>query len=287
MLAGRPEFLGKARHHRNTHAKRFRALLKRLQSGDTGRLAAAVDAWVSDCLAAHPDAQRLIISDEDLSSGYGPGACHEKFPVKPTRTQYAADPVPRPAPIVSLLDDHVREAWTPGRVKVLIVLRNQVDWLASLYSQLSNRIVDASQRDFEFQVERIVAAGDPYLDWSAWVADLRQALGDDNVCVLLMEEIRSAGFWSRLAGFTGLDDVPVEALASGDLAGLNVRATGDGWGIRRLTYRAVLARLRGLRGRGRTFRLTGPLRDRIRDHVAPCNARLAGQLGRDLGSFGY
>ena len=57
----------------------------------------------------------------------------------------------------------LKEEWRKefgGDVKILIVLRNQVNFLLSLYSQFSLYNLDASQEDFEIQIRKLIE--DPY-----------------------------------------------------------------------------------------------------------------------------
>ncbi len=98
------------------------------------------------------------------------------------------------------LDERV---WREGDVKALLVLRNQAEWLGSRYAQGSLKTIEASQRDFEAYVQRVIDSGQDVLDWSQWVSDLRDALGSNKVCVLLFEDIKLKQFWDALFSFCG------------------------------------------------------------------------------------
>lgn len=120
------------------------------------------------------DINRLILSDEMLTNS-------NKF---------------RARPIIPFLKKFSNTIWTNGEIKVVLILRNYADRLASGYSQVSDLNPDASQADFE---EKILKTKFP--DYAKWIAELFECLGRNNVCVLLMEDIGHIKFWNQLFEF--------------------------------------------------------------------------------------
>ena len=217
-----------------------------------------------------------------------------------------------PHPIVNFIRDRVVPIWKPlGAVKVLVTLRNQFDWLGSHYAQVSNRIIGASQADFERQVRRIIRSGDTYLDFAARVGALRDAVGADDVTVLLLEDIRTPDYWSELSTLVG-ERLPK---AGRESKRSNQRSSVEGWELRPYDRRRYPLRftlfgqvpspthpsmwtLRGfahpirvarltLGRRGAFIRPNEDLRSAVRAHFHESNMRLGRMLGRDLAALGY
>ena len=231
----------------------------------------------------------------------------------------------QPRPIVPFLKRFSDEVWTRGEVKVVLVLRNPAERIASSYAQSSSSTFGASQRHFEAHVERILAEDSPAFDLSAWVDDLYQSLGKENVCVLLMEDIGTLRFWEVLRDFMRLEEFDPSSML--DTGGMNSRKAdrntwrlsefspmnkaksqsgkllGLLWPAGRLPtlrrnirsrlnqtiagwHRINPARLRE-RQRGTRIELTDDLRSRIREHFGPSHDRLSALLERDLSELGY
>ena len=271
-----------------------------------------LEAWRSDVLRAFRGAppDQIVISQERLvqwterGSGFSPivGLLSDGGRIRRSGSH----------PIAAFVRDHVVPAWEPlGRVKVLVTLRNQFDWLCSHYAQLSNRIIGASQADFTRQVERIVRTGDPYLDFASLIDALRGAVGTDHVTALLLEDIGSAQYWETLSALVG-QRLPREDRTT---KRANQRSSGDGWQLRpydrrryplRVTLlgqvpspgRPSMWTVRGLahpvqsgrvilQRRGTSIRPTEELRVAVRSCYRESNVRLGGILGRDLAPLGY
>lgn len=139
-------------------------------------------------------------------------------------------------PIAFFLKDLALQ-YSGGNIKVIITLRNQPDWLASKYAQHSNRMLFASQKDFEDRVKQLLAMNDKsFLDYSKWVRELCMAVGRENVCVLFTEDMNNFAFWNELAAFSGATDVCVEKVLQTLTDAKNKRKlTNDSWGIRPYT----------------------------------------------------
>ncbi len=224
---------------------------------------------------------------------------------------------------VGVLRDQV---WQEGNVKVVLVLRNQADWLASRYIQRARRCLEASQDDFEKRTRAVLQDSDRHLDWSLWVDELRDKVGTSNVGVFLLEDMSATHFWSDLAHFLGLEAGAGPESGNDDrVAQKGVRSReGRVWhvpehrrgpanvfieddlGIKkvpgarhvtRLITRQVSRHALDLDAQARKvvpyrrdalIEMSWELREEIRHHCAPFNRRLAKQLDRgDLTSLGY
>lgn len=169
-----------------------------------------------------------------------------------------------------LLATHLREfsrhAWQgKGRVSVFYFVRNQMDWLASFYAQLSNRIPGASQADFVRRIQALAdrpsAFGGNVVKYDRLTAALYEALGRDNVLPLVYERLNEEQTWSTLRAFSGL------ALA-------NERASGTGghFKIRRHSPGSWTLRKYGEKLRPRGFA------DRVHKNLARLPGRRAGSI---------
>ena len=220
-------------------------------------------------------------------------------------------------PIVQFISK-LSELWSDGNVRVILTLRNQPEWIASKYSQATNKILGASQKDFEKRIDNFIGISDPiWADWSEWVRQLQSIAGENNVCVLLIEEMGVVNFWRELGQFLEVDLFQYnDYLKNKQLQNVK-RTTNNIWSIQRFrTSKALekkwpqrslkcfryptLASLRRAdqivspiittlitRKRNEYICLTEDLRQKISDYVTPCNKRLSEQLGRDLSGFGY
>ena len=114
----------------------------------------------------------------------------------------------RPVPIAEFLRKYFDPAIADlASTKVVITLRNQADYLASLYAQYSKLRRNAGQTDFERQVHNLIASQDPSIDWDGVITDLEWAVGPDNITVLFFEDIADQDFfWERLGKAMGLSE---------------------------------------------------------------------------------
>lgn len=249
-----------------------------------------------------PTANRLIVSTEFLSAA--------------NRSE--------PRPIISFLRDFSTHVWKQGSVKVLLLLRNPADRLASSYAQRSPTIRNACQDDFERHIEATFSDNLEFFDIAAWVEDLHSELGRENVCVLLMEQMGTEAFWQTLQEFAELDRF---ATKDGMRAtGMNRRASHDGtwkladydprlvaktrannivgllWPAGRMLELRRLSKLGLARGlellhssalhrrndrRERRIQVTTNLREKINRRCLKFHNHLGEILGRDLTHLGY
>jgi len=125
--------------------------------------------------AQSPAVHRLILSDETLSGA-----------------NWLDD-----RPVIRLLAMLKERVWTRGQVKVLLVLRNQAERLASSYAQTSSRRPEAGQQGFEdFVLGRLASRRHRrLLDYSSWIDSIHQVIGKSNSRVLLLEDSGRLSFW--------------------------------------------------------------------------------------------
>lgn len=73
------------------------------------------------------------------------------------------------------------------RVRVVLAVRNQVDFSTSLYAELAQEISAPSQAHFEKVVRRLHDVGDEYMDWNALARQLQNTLGPQNLLLCFYE----------------------------------------------------------------------------------------------------
>lgn len=275
-------------------------------------------AWISRATvqAVNGGFEKLSLSQENLAQWWAEDTFHSRYPLGSIRAR--APRRQRPAPISEYLKRYLVPMWSGhGRCRVVLTLRNQPDFLASLYAECSNYRWKASQKDFERQIRKLIDTNDPYLDWETLITELEDAVGVRNVSVLLYEDIGKGRFWKDLAEAMWLD-YPIN---SGDFSHKqNARANpvSGGWrlrplknpispmvsnhwprvvpggrvasvGARRFIDAPVARIARIITARARTQTVTVPewLRAEIHDFCGPSNVLLSKRLNRDLSQLGY
>jgi hypothetical protein len=147
-----------------------------------------------------------------------------------------------PRPIIPFLKKFQDEVWYYGKVKVVIVMRNQADKIASAYAQNSDVNRKASQLGFEKHVKEYLRYNKYILNYAVWVEELYENFGKENVCVLLMEEINKEDFWLELKSFCQLDNFDVSVMLK-DSKVLNKRSISKNyWAIGDFNFDAYLDR---------------------------------------------
>lgn len=173
--------------------------------------------WVKHVLEMQaelwPDIDRLILSNEMLS----------------TSNRISDRPILR---VLSELQDNL---W-PGRVRVVLVLRNQATRLASSYAQGSAGNPKANQSDFERHVGRIMdkPRNRRLFDYSSYVEGLKKIVGGRDLCILLIEETHTREFWSTLAEFCELQQFDPDGMLNASKEKKNKRSiSGQRWKLSR------------------------------------------------------
>lgn len=175
---------------------------------------------------------------------------------------------------------------TVENTAVLLTIRRQPEWLASLYSQWSNRIRSASQDHFLSVIRRSIAAGEASspLNYYALSTRLESILAPSSLTILPLEQINDPIYWERINSWLR-DGFVIEATRRG--LHLNKRSVDSaGWELRPYhrpvqskisrfvrthstgTFGAAYARRRGIW-------LPEPVRNEILEFVAESNSKLS------------
>jgi hypothetical protein len=199
-------------------------------------------------------------------------------------------------------------------LNVIISLRNQVDFVGSLYAELSSKMVRPSQTDFEEKLA--VVLRDPFLDWASLVEALTEEVGTKNLLINLHEDgmlhnvTRISDFlgWEFDAGKALCRPENVKRIEASAWRGLDRTIVDQGvaW-IRSINLPSFnLSRFPALRrlalsSVSRVSRLSRPLTvkagpkitidailaETVRSHLQESNHRLSMTLERDLSTLGY
>ena len=212
-------------------------------------------------------------------------------------------------PIVEFLD-RLSGIFDNCQIRVLVTLRNQADFLASLYAQLSYRMSTPNQRDFDHKVKELLARRDPFLDWGGLTQGLSQVIGQQNLKVCFFEDGLPAMLRDMAEFVAPRFSQPLE------VERFNQRATRDGgWSVtttpfassrgfinqvwppsrmprsRRLLLRPVgglLGRFAGQQNFDRNRIILEPeIRSTIRETYRQSTDYLSEILERDLRELGY
>jgi hypothetical protein len=262
------------------------------------------------------DLRRAIFSEELLSQW--PGGDGALF--WPVMDDWQRFHRARPHPLQEFIDE-VRKAGSGElRVRIIVAIRNQSQFLASLYAQLEGHMARPGQEDFESKVRGLIRQNDPFCDWASFIEELVILVGRDNLLLLLHEDGVEQNV-ARMGSFLGtaIDTSGIEQWRE------NVKAqSSQQWkGVRRetpVTQRGCLgATRRRIRGNwptqwadpvvlkrvvrrfdrwaskafppriegGLIISLSDELASEIRKHYKPSNKQLCAHVGRDLAQLGY
>jgi hypothetical protein len=167
-----------------------------------------------------------------------------------------------------------------SEIKILLTVRRQPEWLASLYAQRSIRILGASQEDFEDQVRQLLAMDQvPIpLDFAQTVYELGSSIQATSVLVLPIESISTVGYRRALADFLGVEE-PGQGIFQEKL---NQRRNGPcTWNLRKAdenlrdSHSFRVASSGDPAGFQSRIVLTDSLRGEILERVKDSNSRLA------------
>jgi len=244
--------------------------------------------------------ENILISHESL---------YEHVPFRPDNLK--ENILFEPYLLSSRLNEISRHCWPYGRVKVFFFFRKQVDWLPSIYAQVSHLLGKPSQRDFERRVASFlekVDQGSQVLEYDLLIDCLKDALGERNVLAIPYEEFAKKATWEKICFFTGIDGLePVKSRgeqksnvrrSAGNQSGW--RASEKAWFIRRVlsrgVFRPVAKRLSfGAKRRinelmkGSETRIDMPpsLAEEVQRFYEMSNRRCGIKLGLDLSQYGY
>lgn len=257
----------------------------------------------------------VLFSDESLCA-WSDGQLQARWPMLDAWTPGTRR---RPNPIMEFLQEARGLVGESTDVRTILTVRNQPDFMGSLYAQVQPFLKRPGQADFEAKAKALLAADDPFFDFGTLVEELDVALGSSNCLVLLYEDGVNHNA-HQIAEFLGL---PAEILPQ-SVPRANVKSSeGKSWQYRDalpVLKRGSIGRIRksielkvALRGgeqrRLRTFlrridrlslkfipsrEVTGAsigvsesLAAHVRAHFATSNARLAERVDRDLLALGY
>lgn len=158
--------------------------------------------------------------------------CIEATPLIASSEMYANRNKFKERPIIPFLKYFCDNIWTEGEVKIVMVIRNQFERLASEYAQVSDTNIKASQSDFERHIDKHIKQNDMHLDYAIWVKDLYKSFGKNQVCVLLMEDIKTKEFWEELKQFCKLKNFEVETMLSVNANSGSRKSSKHTWTLR-------------------------------------------------------
>jgi hypothetical protein len=263
-------------------------------------------------------APSVILSCENLSHWPLPGTDHGS----PFMDNWSRWRRVRPHPVVPLLAEVRDQAGPDVRLRVILTLRNQADFMGSHYAQAQGRMSSPGQEDFEAKVAGLLVGPDPFLQFDALVEELQGVVGTDR-CLLLIHEDGPIANAGRIVAFLGLPTALVpESLPSENRRQVAQRSWQGSAGVVEATRRGGLGRVRraiarrripaplrvaskGLLARvddvlgrvvpardrpGEVVTIPDELAERIRVTFAASNERLAQRIGRpwaELQRLGY
>jgi len=156
-------------------------------------------AWIETCGLTD-----VLVLEERLLSW--PHARSERWPFM---DNYNPQVRIGPHPIVFLLRAIRAMSNSNLELNVIISLRNQVDFVGSLYAEMSSKMVSPSQTDFEEKLALVLR--DPFLDWASLVEALKEEVGTKNLLINLHEDGMLHNV-RRISDFLGWDFDAGEAL---------------------------------------------------------------------------
>lgn len=195
---------------------------------------ARVSAYVSNNNIVDP----LIVSSEFFFAGEFTGA-----PEFPLIEGYGCDGSFKLAQFIELVSQILNSKL---KMKVLLTIRNQPEWLASKYAQAAPKIYNASQVDFEARIDRYLEFDDKlWCDWGGVVQKFDEAIGRNNVTVLCMEDVGEDDFWKSLSliFFGTTDRIKPHKSSTNELVPVNKkRKSSNEWSLGAFEFGAHLAK---------------------------------------------
>ena len=253
-------------------------------------------ATAAEIAALARDDRPVLYSHESLY--------HGKIFLQGERRLQVRDPVHL---LAAHLSAFARHAWGGrGSVRCLFFVRNQPDWLASMYAQFNDKVPGSGQADFERRVDALLAdppaRGGQVVAYDHWVVTLAQALGEDAVLPLLYERLQEPQTWTRLAAFTERPELSCTDTADtppGEQAKVR-RSSPDAWRLKRPAVGRISRQGRKLLRRAglpvqvpkaetseASLVMDAALRQRIQTAYAASNRRFERLTGEEWAGRGY
>lgn len=164
-----------------------------IRDGTAGAVG-GLSAWVDEVVRY--ESWPLIVSNESFSE-WPRG--DQRWPIEGTTEAEIAEP-----PIVLFLFELRRLLPSKIALKVVLTLRNQSDFVASLSSELGIEEYFTST-----SFEQLLARKDPYLDYYKLVQGLENVVGAQNLLTLIFEDGIEANV-SKLVAFIGRPDTDTD-----------------------------------------------------------------------------
>jgi hypothetical protein len=275
------------------------------------KISVAARRWIESLLTMPQST--FLVSSEEFHSWPSEGDRVGNF----LSDSWLKSPKQSPHPVTQLLTE-IKEA-SAGRlvVRVILSIRNQVDYIGSRYAQQSINLRFPCQEDFELRLGKLLSQPDSYLDWSQQVEDLAREVGSENLLLLLYEDGLEANVlliedfleWAPAEPFTSLPRLNVKrieakiwSLRKNSIPRAGVYGAVFWFFFTRLSYSGTIRRLaRSLSrklsfvaqsvrrggGSGEEIQITDHMANVILRKYSESNRRLERILGRNLQSLGY
>lgn len=289
-----PAYLGRCRaqyggYGHNVVTRELLRARKLLLTEDNGR---PFRQWISQLRdQVAPNEKSVLLSDEGLCQGLT-GLEPFMIPIRQAANEFWRSP-----PLLSFIERISREVGPEWRLRIILTIRNQSDYLASLYARRSDRMPGAGQEDFELQVNSILSGGQDWADWALWIEHLISAIGEENLCVLPLERITDSVYYQRLSEFLADSELMLPDGVFESVAVENARGKVGEHGTKRLAplESSIKERLAdaGLwhldldKWRGESVTLTHEIREVVKDAYAHPNRRLHELVDIDFSGLGY
>jgi hypothetical protein len=291
FLQGKSGYLGKIKNQRNQTADEVQELAELATHylfADKAQFAERIERWLDRIEEIHatlkPDIA-IKISEEGISNWMEVPDERLRWPIRyGIAAHFKYKPRTGDLPFATFLKDVLGPSVKRrgGKIKIVLTLRNQLQWLASFYSQASNRIPFACQKNFEKQVKDLTATNDPILDYFKLAKSLEETVGRDNLAILFQEEMHTESFWQKAKiEFECFD----ARFHTSTFNRKNVRRTaGTSWALfakhRRLDFRLRPSKTGEIH-------LTEKLVADIQSTCSVSNHKLAEFVGVDIAQYGY
>jgi len=127
--------------------------------------------------------ETVIVSDEELSD-WPAKNCRGLHPLD---DHYVAGKRQNERPVIDFLRSLQEEMPLQSRLRAIVTLRDQAEWMASAYVQTAPRMRTPGQPDFSKKVLNLIESDDHFLEYDRLVKSLSTLLGQKNVLVVFYE----------------------------------------------------------------------------------------------------
>ena len=167
------------------------------------------DLWLKKIIDANSNQEKLIISDEGLSSWSSDLKLRDPWPT------YKKNPLPKNSsfPIIQWLKATGIKTFQKENIKINVTVRSRANWFTSLYAKESSKFLLASQKHFEIKVNEVIKNNNPHMKWGVLLNDLISILGKENVLITHYENLfsESKNDIKKIVDFFDLD-MPFEEI---------------------------------------------------------------------------